>query len=108
MDRPEHYTTYAEQLAALDDSQLVNAAAFVRELRHHGGWALVTDLSGRVADRELRACAPRGKPLSQAEYAEAHGVAEGISMALGLPEAVLYAADQREKANAESALAGRT
>lgn len=108
MERPAHYTTFADQLDALDDTELHDLATVVAQVESAPGWGALASLAQGVVRRELARLTPAGMPPELVEYVQVHAVVGGIERVLGLPDAVRYAQTERTKQAAEAARGERT
>lgn len=101
--RPRNHTIHAATVNQWDSVDLHDNAGRMEELRSSWGWRLLEEMCDRAIETQSAAMEQADGPLSQAEYAQRHGIIAGIKQVLDAPASVIFRYEEAKRHAAESA-----
>jgi hypothetical protein len=102
VEKPAGYGVYATALSDWGSDDLLLASSLVADLRDHPGWEIIERLITQRREHEMVTLI-HGPSRSKSEYTERMGRLSGMESSLRAVDAVLYAAESREREEQASA-----
>ena len=96
MEKPAGYAVYAKVLEGWETEDLLDARLYLEELKSSAGWEIVERLLNQRREQTL-ALMVHGPIHSHEKYAAMAAEVSGLESALRAVDAVLFAADVRER-----------